>query len=160
MKQTCLPRILLLAVVLAVSGGGALLAQDAPTPPTSPETPPPAPPPPADKAGGGGWGHHGFMDKVLTPEERAQLKKDTDAVLAADPDLKKESDDLHASMKAAHDAGTPPSAEDKQAMHEKMHAYQDKVRAAVEKLDPSTTAIYAKIDAARQAHDKSTPPPQ
>jgi hypothetical protein len=142
MKTTFpLVRTTLLASVLALAGAGAVLAQDAS--PTTTTTPPPA------GGGGGGWGggggHH-FMDKILTPDERALLKKDTDAVLASDPDLKKEGDDLM-SQRPAQDA----SADDKQAFHAKMKDHRDKVKDAVEKLDASTVPIYAKIDAAMQA---------
>ncbi len=142
MKISSPVRTAFLASIIALAGAGVVLAQDA-----APTTPPPAPPP-ADSGGGDGGGHHHHdWDKVLTPEERAQLKKDTDAVLAADPDLKKEGDDLK-SQRPDRDA----SADDKQAFRAKFKAYMDKVKDAVEKLDPSATAIYAKLDAARAAH--------
>jgi hypothetical protein len=137
MKKPSPVRIALLASALALAGAGMVLAQDAA--PTTPSTPPPA----------SGGGHHGWMSKVLTPEEQALLKKDTDAVLAADPDLKKEGDDLM-SQRPGQDA----SEDDKQAFHTKMKDHHQKVEAAVEKFDPSTTPIYAKLDAAMAARHK------
>lgn len=141
MKNTSSLRTALLASVLALAGAGVVLAQDA-APTTSP------PPPPAGDNGGGG-GHHGWMSKVLTPEEQALLKKDTDAVFAADPDLKKEHDDLM-SQRPGQDA----SQDDKDAFRAKMKDDHQKVEAAVEKLDPSTVPIFAKLDAAMAARHK------
>jgi len=140
MKKTSPVRIALLASVLALAGAGVVLAQDAA--PTTPTTPPPS-----DNSGGGG--HHGW-NKVLTPDEQALLKKDTDAVLAADPDLKKEGDDLKSQR-----PGSDASDDDKQAFRGKMKDYHQKVEAAVEKFDPATTPIYAKLDAAMAARHKS-----
>jgi hypothetical protein len=138
MKNSSPVRTALLASVLALAGAGVVLAQDA-----APNTPPSTPPP----ANGGGGGHHGWMNKVLTPEEQALLKKDTDAVLASDPDLKKEGDDLM-SQRPAQDA----SQDDKQAFRAKMKDHHQKVEAAVEKFDSATTPIFAKLDAAMAAH--------
>jgi hypothetical protein len=144
MKNMTPVRTALLASVFALAGAGAILAQDAGSTTT---TTPPAPP--AGDNGPGG-GHHGW-GKVLTPEEQALLKKDTDAVFAADPDLKKEGDDLR-NQRPAQDA----SADDKLAFHAKMKDHRDKVRQAVEKFDPSTTAIFAKLDAAMAARHKAS----
>jgi hypothetical protein len=144
MKKTSPVRTAFLASVLALAGAGVVLAQDAA--PTTPTTPPATPPSDNSGGGGGGGGHHGWMNKVLTPEEQALLKKDTEAVFAADPDLKKEGDDLK-SQRPDQDA----SDDDKQAFRAKMKDYHQKVEAAVEKFDPSTTPIYAKLDAAMAA---------
>jgi hypothetical protein len=142
MKLPSPVRTAFLASVIALAGAGVVLAQDA-----APSTAtPPANPPPADNGGGG---HHHGWDKVLTPEERALLKKDTDAVLAADPDLKKEGEDLM-SQRPGQDA----SDDDKQAFRTKMKDHHQKVEQAVEKLDPSTVPIYAKLNAAMAAHQK------
>ncbi len=141
MKTHSPVRLALLASVLALAGAGAVLAQDAP----STSTPPPAGGGPG--GGGGGGQHGGWMMKALTPEERAELKKDRDAVMAADPDLKKQQDDLM-SQRPDQDA----SQDDKTAFRAKVKELSDKVKAAVEKIDPAATAIYAKLDAARAAH--------
>jgi hypothetical protein len=116
MKNMFPVRTALLASALALAGAGAVLAQDAGSTTT---TPPPAPP--AGDNGGPGGGHrdHGW-GKVLTPEEQALLKKDTEAVLAADPDLKKEGEDLR-SQRPEQDA----SADDKQAFRAKMKDPRD-----------------------------------
>jgi Spy/CpxP family protein refolding chaperone len=142
MKNTSPIRAALLASVLALAGTGAALAQDAAPAPQ----PPPPPPPPGDNSGGGG-GHHGWMSNVLTPDEQALLKKDTEAVFAADPDLKKEGDDLKGQR-----PGQDASQDDKDAFRAKMKDFHQKVEAAVEKFDSATTPIYAKLDAAMAAH--------
>jgi hypothetical protein len=143
MKNTFPLRAALLASVLALAGAGTVLAQDA----GSTTTPPPAPG--GENGGPGGGGHRGW-DKVLTPEERAELKKDTEAVFAADPDLKKEGDDLRG-QRPAQDA----SDDDKQAFRAKMKDHRDKVKEAVLKIDPAASAIFAKLDAAMAARHKA-----
>ncbi len=143
MKKTSPIPVALLVSVLAFAGAGVALAQEGSTS-NSPSTPPPAG---GGGGGGGGGGHHGWMSKVLTPEEQALLKKDTEAVLAADPDLKKEGDDLR-SQRPEQDA----SQDDKEAFRAKMMDHRQKVKEAVEKFDPSTTPIFAKLDAAMAAH--------
>ncbi len=85
---------------------------------------------------------------ALTADEKAQLKKDTDQVLAADPDLKTEED----ALKKEHDAlGSDASADDKKALSAKMHAHREKVKAAVLKIDPSAAPIFDKLAAAHKA---------
>ncbi len=91
---------------------------------------PPGPPP------GGPGGHH---MKFLTEAEKAELKKAHEAALAADPSLAKEDADL----KAAHEAGTPPTEEEKADMK----AFHEKMDAAMVKADPAVAPILAKIKA-------------
>jgi hypothetical protein len=135
MKLTLLSRNVLLATILAFAGAGTVLAQD-------------APPSPAPDSGPGGGHHH--MDKVLTPDEQAELKKDTDAVFAANPDLKKEHDDLMAQR-----PGPDATADDKMAFHQKMHETMGKIRDAVEKIDPNAAPLFAKLEAAHKAAKKA-----
>jgi hypothetical protein len=95
-----------------------------------------------------GGGHH---DSGLTSDERAELKADRDKVFDANPDLKKEGDDLK-SQRPQSDA----SADDKAAFHDKWHAFMDKVNDAIEKIDPNAAPIIAKMQAARHAKDSSS----
>jgi Spy/CpxP family protein refolding chaperone len=133
--------------VLALAGTGIALAQDSTAATsTTTTTSTSGTPPPGE--GPGGHHHHMWGDKVLTADEQAELKKDTDQVMTADPDLKKEGDDMRGQM-PAKDA----SEADKQAFHEKMHDHMEKVRAAIEKIDPDAAALFAKMDAARKAHE-------
>jgi hypothetical protein len=136
MKIPLLSRVAFLAGAFATAGLTAAFAQDQPS-----ATPPPGP------------GEHHHHEPALTPDERTQLKTDTDAVFAADPDLKAEGDKLkqdHEAMK-----GTQPSDEDKKAFHEKMHAYFEKLNAAIVKQDPSAAPILAKLKA---GHHHGPPP--
>jgi hypothetical protein len=132
MKIPPLVKIALLTFTVVLAGSPCLKADDAGTPP---------PPPPVE-----GQPHH---DSVLTPDERAELKKDRDQVFASDPDLQKEGKDLMDQRSSMKDA----SAEDKQAFHEKMHAFQDKLDAAIEKIDANAAPLIAKVKAARHHHD-------
>ena len=114
MKTSFLPRIALLAGALGLAGANALLADDAPT-----DAPPPPP--------------HGHHAGNLTPDEQAEMKKDRDAVFAANPDLKTQEKNLC----------------------EQMHQLQDKIDAAIVQQDPAAAAIIAKIKA---DHHHGPPP--
>jgi Spy/CpxP family protein refolding chaperone len=141
MKKLSPVRTALLLSVLAFVGAGAALAQDAA--PSTATTP-------ANNGGGapgGGGRQGGWMNGVLTPDEQAELKKDRDAVFAADPDLKKQQDDLM-SQRPARDA----SQDDKDAFRAKAKDVRDKVKAAVLKIDPAAAPIFAKLEAAMAAH--------
>lgn len=90
-------------------------------------------------------GHH--HESVLTSDERAELKADRDKVLAANPDLQKESDDLKSQRSSMSDA----SADDKAAFKAKWHAHMEKMNDAIEKIDPNAEALIEKMKAARHA---------
>lgn len=115
MKTLSFPRIALLAGALSIAGATAILADDQPD-----STPPPPPP----------HGHH----EMLTADERAELKKDRDAVFAANPDLKTEEKNLW----------------------EQMKAHMDKVDAAILKEDPNAAPILEKM---KHHHHHDGPPP-
>jgi hypothetical protein len=132
MKIPSLVKIALLTFTVVLAGSPCLKADDA-------GTPPPAPP----------AGDHPHHDSVLTPDERAELKKDRDQVFASDPDLQKEGKDLMDQRSSMKDA----SADDKAAFHEKMHAFGDKLNAAIEKIDANAAPLIAKLKAARHHHE-------
>jgi Spy/CpxP family protein refolding chaperone len=96
-------------------------------------------PPPGE---GGPGGHHDHM-KFLTDAEKAELHKAHDAAIAADPGLATEEKAQWDDMKASHEAGTPPTDEQK----EKMHALHDEIDAAMIKADPAVAPIIEKIKA-------------
>ena len=54
-------------------------------------------------------------------------------------------------MQAAHESGQPPTEEEKT----KMHAFREKMDAAMIKADPNVAPIIAKI----KAHHHEPPPP-
>jgi hypothetical protein len=90
----------------------------------------------------GGFHHHDPL-AGLTPDEKAEFKKAHDAALAADPTLGKDEEQMHADMKAAHEAGTPPTDEQKADMK----AFREKMDAAMVKADPAVAPILAKMKA-------------
>jgi len=116
-------------------------------PADSTNTPPPGPPP------GEGGGHH-HMD-FLTDAEKQELHKAHDAAITADPALGTEEKDLMDQMKQAHESGNPPSDD----LKAKMHAFHEKMDAAMIKADPAVEPILAKIKAHHHDHDKGGPPP-
>jgi hypothetical protein len=129
MKIPFFSKIALLGFAFGVAGLTATWAQDANTD-TSTE-------------------HQWHHDSVLTADEQAELKKDREQVFTANPDLKTEGKDLWEQRKTMKDA----SEEDKQAFHEKMHAYKAKLDAAIEGVDSNAAALIAKLDAAHHHHD-------
>jgi hypothetical protein len=130
--KTSFRQVTLVALALGTTGVTAALAQT-PTP-VSPATTQAATTP------------------GLTADEKAQLKKDRDQVLAANPDLKTEEDNLTKQHDALKSQGESASADDKKALHAQMHAHMDKIRAAVLKIDPTAAPLYAKLDALHKSH--------
>jgi len=135
-----LQRIALLAFALGTTGITATFAQTPST--TTPSTPPasgttqPTPDHPS----------------VLTADEKAQLQKARDQVLADNADLKTEGADLAKQHDALKAQGGSATDSDKQAFHTAMHDYHDKLRAAMLKVDPTLAPIFAKLDAAHASH--------
>jgi hypothetical protein len=91
----------------------------------------------------------------LTDAEKQELHKAHDAAVAADASLGTEEKDLMDQMKAAHESGEKPSDD----LKAKMHAFRDKMDAAMIKADPDVAPILAKIKAHRGPHDGPGAPP-
>jgi len=121
-------------------------------------TPPPQPPPPHE---------HGFRGPPpgVSKEDWDKLQKTKKEVIESTPDLKAQQDAFKAErekMKANRENGEKPSDADRKAAMDKMKAFEEQVKAAVIKQDPSLAAVYDAIEKARaEAHkDKAaTPPP-
>ncbi len=94
-------------------------------------------------------GHHAF-NKILTPAERQQLETAKKAVLEANPDLKKQAEDLRAERKTLRADGNA-TPDQKQALMEKWMAFEESLRAPELKQDPTLQPIFDKIDAAMKA---------
>ena len=142
-----------LLFVLTLGAALACPAMAQPADSTSTNAPPDGPPP--------GEHHHDHDMKFLTDAEKAELKKAHDAAIAGDPSLKTEEDSIHATMKADHEAGTPPSDADKATFE----AFRDKMDKAMIAADPAVEPILAKIKAHHHGGpgghggDGGTPPP-
>jgi hypothetical protein len=117
-------------MVLTLGGVSSALAQNAP----------PAPPP---------GGHHQPLD-FLTPEERKQYITDREKVLSSDSSLKAEQEALKQDRENLHKSGVKPTPEQRKAMRDKRAAFEQKINAAIIKLDPSASPIVDKI----VAHEK------
>jgi hypothetical protein len=126
-----LSRAALCALILGTAGVSTSFAQT---------TPAPAP----DNAKGG-------HAAVLTDAEKAELDKARDQVLAANPDLKKESDAVAAQREKVKIAGASASKDDRKAAKQAGHDLEAKLRPAMLKVDPNLAPIFAKLDAAHAA---------
>ena len=101
----------------------------------------------------------------LTSAEKQELQTAHQAAITANPSLAAEGKDLMEQMKAAHESGGKPS-EDLMA---KMHAFRDKMDAAMIAADGNVAPILAKIKAHHHGgpggpgesgdSGQSTPPP-
>jgi hypothetical protein len=141
MKTISLRQIMLLGCVL-----GAACVIDASAQDTTNDTTT------SSSDSGNHWGFHHHHDSVLTPDEWAELKKDREQVLSANPDLKSQGEDLRNQRKSIKDA-TP---DDKQAFFSKWRDYQDQVDAAIIQIDANAAPLIAKLKAAfqqRHHHD-------
>jgi len=132
--------------LLLLSLGALLTCPSLAQPADSTNAPPSGPPP--------GEGHHHDL-KFLTDAEKQELHKAHDAALAADPTLATQKKDLMDQMKEAHDAGEKPSAD----LMAQMHAFREKMDAAMIKADPNVAPIIAKIKAHHPHGGPGGPPP-
>ncbi len=94
--------------------------------------------------GGGGavGGMREFMSS-LTPQEKMQFMKARKQVLAANPDLKTEGENL---LKEKQQLGDNPSPEDRRGFFQDVSTHEGKMREAMLKVDPSLSPVFAKID--------------
>jgi hypothetical protein len=93
--------------------------------------------------------------KFLTDAEKQELHKAHDAAVAADPTLVTQEKDLKDQMKEAHDSGEKPSKD----LMDQMHAFRDKLDAAMIKADANVAPIIAKIKAHHPHGGPGGPPP-
>ena len=134
-------RILLLLTIGAVLTCPSLVrAQDSTN--TAPSGPPP------------GGGHHHGMD-FLTDAQKQELKAAHDKAIANDPTLATEGKDLMEQMKAARASGQPPSED----LKSKMHAFRDKMDAAMVQADANVAPILAEIKSHHHDHEGAGGPP-
>lgn len=92
---------------------------------------------------------------ALDNDDMTKLVKVRQEVLAANPDLKAEEEKLKA-MHEAQSKNPPPTAEQKDAAYAEWKAYQKKIRAAMLKIDPTLSSVFAKLDESRK---HGSPPP-
>jgi hypothetical protein len=93
--------------------------------------------------------HHHF-GAGLTADEKAQLKKDYTAALAADPSLQTDKDSLKKQFEALKTQGKSASKDDWKALHEQSKAFHQKLDTAMTQADPNVAPILAKLKAAHK----------
>ena len=96
-------------------------------------------------AGQTGAGQHGGMLSSLSPGDKAKLLKARQEVLAANPDLKAEQEDL---MKQREAMKNDPDAtpEERTAFFQSFVAHDQKMKAAMLKVDPTLAPVFAQLD--------------
>ncbi len=154
-----MPRILL-PLVLGASLVCTPWSRAADSTNAAPQTPPPTNAPPNGPPPGEGEHHHGGMlDKILTPEEKAEVMKAHEEALAQNPSLEAEEKDLTDKMREAHESGAMP---DPDLMEQGME-FRQKLHDAMVKADPPVAPILAKLEAAMPKfgghQGPSVPPP-
>lgn len=140
-------RVGFLALALATASVTATFAQT--TPATASTTTPAAP-----TCTAGGKHHHG---SVLTAAEKTQLKTAHDEVIATDPSLKTDADNLKQQFAALKSAGDNATADQKKTLHEQARDFHQKLQAAELKLDPTLAPVLAKVNAMhKHGHHSAT----
>ena len=129
---------------------GALLACPVLANAQSTNSAPDGPPP---EGGPGGGHHHGPDFSFLTADQKAELKKDHDAAIAANPSLATQLEAAHEQMKQNHENGTEPT----EAQKQQMHSLMDQMDQAMIKIDPNVKSILDEIKAHRPHHGPGGP---
>jgi hypothetical protein len=128
-----LSRAVLLALALGTAGVPAAFADDASTSTSTPDS--------------GKCSHHG-AGAVLTPDEKAQLKKDVAAAFAANSNLQTDKDNLKAQFEKLKGEGKDATSADWQALHEQRKTFHQELDAALMQVDSTIGPILAKLKAA------------
>jgi hypothetical protein len=146
-KDISLKRAAFTAVALGVLSATAAFAQTAATDTTTTSTG-------TGGQAGGGWHHHHhhFGAGVLSQTERAELKKDKDQVLAANPALKTQEETLHQQFRTLKSQNPPATQAQFEALKQQHEALKTQMRTAIESTDAGATALFQKIDAAKGQH--------
>ncbi len=152
-KHISLKRAALAAVTLGALGATAAFAQTVPTPAATTTTTTTTGT--GGQQDGGGWHHHRhhFGAGVLSQTERAELKKDKDQVLAANPALKTQEENLHAQFKTLKSQNPPRNAGAVRGAEAAARGAQDADAHGPSKAPTrGAAALFQKIDAAKGQH--------
>jgi hypothetical protein len=132
-----LPAFALTLITLPILAQTPAAPPDAAPPAASPSAPA-APPPNASSMAD-------QVTSVLTPAEKTQLTDVRTKAMAANPDLQAQQMDLMQKV-AALQGGTATDA-DKTALRGEAMQFQQKVRAAMVKIDPTVEPVLEKVEA-------------
>jgi len=86
---------------------------------------------------------------VLTAAERAELKKDHQAVIAANGTFQTTEASLKQQFHTLKSEGASATPAQWQAFHQQKVAFHKDLKAAIVGVDPNAQAIFAKLEAAR-----------
>ncbi len=109
---------------------------------------------PGDNQQGNGQQHR--LLSSLSQQDKIKLLKARKQVLANNPDLKAEQEDLVKQRQALKGQGTNASKDDRKALRQKSIAHEKKMQNAMLQVDPSLAPVFEQIDQAmkekRQQH--------
>lgn len=103
--------------------------------------------PPAQGQAPSGGGQGGRLS-FLSSDERAELMQARKTVLANNPDLKAEQEDLRKQAQALKSGDGSTNPDDKKALMQNFLAHEKKMKAAMLQVDPNLTPVFDKIEAA------------
>ena len=149
-KYISLQRAAFVAVALGALSATAAFAQTANTPAATDTTTT------TTTGNGGGWHHHHHGYGVLSQTERAELKKDREAVFASNPALKTQEESLHQQFKALKSSNPPATQAQWDALKTQHEALKTQLRSAIESTDSGAAALFQKIDAAKAQHQHAS----
>jgi hypothetical protein len=89
---------------------------------------------------------------VLTDTEKAELKKDHQAVIAANGTFQTTEASLKQQFQTLKSAGSSATPAQWQALHQQKEAFHKDVKAAILQIDPNAQAIFTKLEAAHKGH--------
>lgn len=97
-----------------------------------------------DQSGSG----QGSRLSFLSSDERSELMRARKTILANNPDLKAEQEDLRKQAQALKSGDGSANPDDKKALMQNFLAHEKKMKAAMLQVDPNLAPVFDKIDAA------------
>jgi hypothetical protein len=94
---------------------------------------------------GTGRQQHGFLSS-LSAQDKMKFIKARQQVLANNPDLKAEQEDLTRQRQALKSQGSNASQNDRKTFFQNMMAHEKKMREALLQVDPSLSSVFDQID--------------
>jgi len=97
------------------------------------------------QSGGGQDQHHGLLSS-LSAEDKMKFIKARRQVLADNPDLKAEQEDLAKQRESLKSQGSNASQDDRKTLFQNMMAHEKKMQTAMLAVDPSLSPVFDQID--------------
>ncbi len=102
--------------------------------------------------GGAGVAERAHRMSFLSAEDRQHLMRVRRQAIEGDPELKSEQESLKQEWQSLKAKGSDATADDKETLRNKLRAHNERLDAAMLKIDPSIQPILDQIKAHRQRH--------